>query len=151
MTELQQELLMKLQPYTDKTLSEGCVFKWGWNYNRFLYLETHPRENAIHYIMRGKPTIMWESLFRVHKILGHYDITALLKCVANARNVKWLIFEQFPQIKNDKIIFEYRWSWVARFIEIPLIPLDSYTDEQTQEAIIFIDTLLWINAKDVTR
>ena len=62
MSEEKLKILEIIEPYTDKTLSEGCLVKIDWINEIIIYDKS-----------------LWG--YTADEILWHYDITAVLKCV----------------------------------------------------------------------
>jgi len=125
MTELQTELLNILEPYTDKTLSEDCYI----NCEHVDFW--HSQEGVIKkYTPSMKKHNDSEDWFYYNKILWHYDITALLKCIYS---ISWSDVSQL----NVFLIF----SDNSKNYYLPNKPLHLYTDEETKEVILLINKL----------
>lgn len=126
MNKLQQEIIEIIEPYCDKTLSEGCYIKSDF-YNtiwRFMY--------------KAKWIIISDSEWRPLciendieiKIIWHYDITAVLKCFENNKHL-FLMEEWY-----------FKSYWDYRNIKFPNKPLHLYT-EQENVSLLELLKKLW--------
>ena len=131
MNKLQQEIMEIIEPYMDKTLSEGCYIKDA-DYETWLHKIVWELNNNF-------ITLMYKDLWKPHierktdvedwEILWHYDITAVLKYMWDKKKIKiWNWLEQLV-CESDKF---FEWY-------LPNKPLILYTEQEN----ISLLKLLW--------
>lgn len=125
MNETRKEIIGLIEPYMDKTLSEGCLyFRWNgieWEYhiNKDLY------EDDVEMNFRGL----------IKNVTGHYDITAVLKYVV--KNWWWY----FDDLKNESInIFKHSQS--KMIYKIPVKPLHLYSEQEDKDLLELLKKLI---------
>ncbi len=145
MNQTKKEIIGLIEPFMDKSLSEGCYMeRWG-IYLRYLY---RMRDKDFHRFMvcspnwdtklarfqRGKLSI--EAVFWAWieaKILWHYDITAVLIYIR-----KKLWFKKYKTyIQNKYFIYEV---WQDDLF-IPNKPLHLYTEQEEKELLELLKKL----------
>lgn len=106
---MNKEIMELIQPYMDKSLNEGCYVKfWKWLYDKILFPEPDRRiysltDNYLLLIDNWEASYIQNSEDNMPdydnpKILWHYDITAVLKCIIEKwaidmdKNWYWLMF-----------------------------------------------------------
>ena len=112
MTDTRRKIIELIEPYLDKTLNEDCYV--------FIDDELGKRYIKFHLKMEYNP---WEYSFK--SIVGHYDITAVLKYIGNHH---W----NFQQTYRDDFIWMV-WRELEMSISdlaIPNKPLSLYTEEE---------------------
>lgn len=129
-----------VQPYMDKTLSEGCLFTVFydigikkidhiiWDYINDLYLmpehktEWHKKDDDV-----------------VKEVLGHYDITALERCIKS----KLKYMTRIDVCWWDRH-FTVVWGWGKSLFSIPDKPPHLYTEGQNKTLLEWLKKL-WKN------
>jgi len=155
MNKTREQIANIIEPCMNKTLSEGCLFITEWYIWKhkdpdsdlfFIWdiYDTKSIDNTgdIAYKHRnqiiGYPDISDEELFinyKVDKIIGHYDTTAVFDYMNWVSNKDWV----WP-IYFDNIVWTKDY-WVCQktngwYIKIPKKPLHLYSDEQDKQLLI---------------
>ena len=136
MDKLQQEIMEYIKDYMNKTLSEGCkclyfVDNWeevvwdinNWNYDgEMVKYSNYDRDD------------FWYDRYFVSKILGHYDITAVLKYISDSDNSFWI---KIVTWNNDYIeVNTMRWTVI-----IPHKPLHLYNEQENKDLLELFNKL----------
>lgn len=117
MSETRQKIIELIEPYMDKTLSDGCLFILMWRLHKaresdIINLEDGEVEDTeLDYIMEVainyyNPEILW-----------HYDITAVLKYISH----NWYAIEDISIINEEIIIYnKFDFDEMYKFKNKPL-------------------------------
>lgn len=136
-TETRKKIIELINPYMDKTLDFWCMVEY---WNNIVYITEYDidrklwsLENWDLLIEQNKyiQTENWDIFIYKYKIIGHYDITAVLKYIERLKE-----YDNKPNIRiTDKVIM---------FLnkEIPNKPLHLYT-EQEDENLYELLKQLW--------
>ena len=123
MHDTRKQIIELIEPYMDKSLSEGCYWTLLWD--MYIYFWKYIWDNIITKRLSDNKiieTYYW-SLF---KPIWHYDITAVLKFI-------WMFYEK-SCIYWDKICF-LNWFSGRIIIEIPNKPLHLYTSQEDKDVL----------------
>ena len=135
MNKLQNQIMEIIEPYTDKTLSEGCWFEWDeWSIVKI------KNEDELWEDLRCDWMEVWYDFYyddvTVCKILGHYDITAVLKYV----DKKWWEIDYNSWINLYMIWEDY--ADVINFTELPeWKPLHLYSEQENKDLLKLFEKL----------
>lgn len=128
MNNIRKSIITILSDYMDKTLSEWCLVDIDWDNKNIQKVLGLDWESAIINIYWSRWLLReWKS-----RIIGYYDITAVLKYINNSDD--WLIKSY---IDNFEISFDIIDKWL--YFKIPNKPLHLYTE---QEEKYLLDLLL---------
>lgn len=88
MNKLQQEIIEIIEPYMDKTLSEGCLVRTNIKNYKITKVLFYWKQ-CTDYTWRQFPYILWINWNRTKRIskweiIWHYDITAVLKYICDS-------------------------------------------------------------------
>lgn len=167
MNKLQKEIIEIIEPYMDKTLSKGV----------FVYLK-RKQTNVEDYFNEDTQEIDWmdlpdtieeklcdllsnveikEYISRTkqkdtleHKIIWHYDITAVLKYIKNKETCPYNLEYTFDLRDKWFISINKLERWFnsiykeKEFSKIPLKPLHLYTEEENKDLLQLLKKL-WTN------
>jgi hypothetical protein len=152
MRETRKQLIEILEPYMDKTLSEGCWVEYrdkywtertimlDWRHQIFSDKFSNYVLNWIHKVdLCITCTDIQNREYRREyiptKILGHYDITAVLKYI----NKKWYTINN-SEIRGDWIIdwkeYEDKYFWHIKYR-----PLNLYSEQQEADLLELLKKL----------
>jgi len=147
MRESKKQLIELLEPYMEKDLSDGCYILWHtndfdlnlWDIYKYWedsnwYFITDIINNIIEFQKECKDERKLGK-YTIDKILGHYDITAVLRYIEDKlKKDKWYI-KSF--IFEKSIVFlRYNWKYI-----IPNKPLHLYTEEQEKDLLKLLKDL----------
>jgi len=151
MNKLQQEILEIIKPYTDKTLSDGCIIGRGKRLFRYLYrlpdkdfhrFMTHEYNWDIKLARFQKWKLSIEAVFGAwieEEILWHYDIIAVEKYIHN----NWWIGLKF--IKGN---IDYKEVWInGKTFIFPNKPLHLYNEQENKDLLELLNKLCTIFLK----
>ena len=131
MNKLQQEIIEIIEPYMDKTLSEGCLIK------------DKADDNSIEIIKVDKEMkIEWNKVIytcdttELIKIIGHYDITAVLKYIDAT---VWNSYLDFLGYSQYEIVLYDKYSKLR--MEIPNKPLHLFTEQENKDLLEILKEL----------
>lgn len=140
-TETRKQIIQLINPFMDKTLSFWCMVEY---WNDIIYITEYNIDRKLWSLQNWDllveqnkyiQTENWDIFIYKYKIIGHYDITAVLK----------YIIEKLPIWVN----FRFFNSWTIRlwdnseYWEIKFKPLHLYT-EQEDENLYELLKQLWI-------
>ena len=139
---MNKEIMEIIQPYMDKTLSEGCLIQ-KWQIGALIeedntIYKIYKKEWYKCYVIENSHNnnqyIKWEFA----KILWHYDLTAVLKFLWNNNCT-------FQQTYDDDFIWLTWWHFPAwdACINIPHKPLHLYTAQEDKD-LLELFKKLWI-------
>lgn len=97
---MNKEIMELIQPYMDKTLSEGCWITWpDWWYGKVIW-----NTSTVWYIVGKEIMDMNPVQYKENEIeeIWHYDITAVLKYIIENIDEENTLPEQ---ITKDEIVF----------------------------------------------
>ena len=144
MRETTKQIIEIIEPFMDKTLSEGCLYKHK-NSKSSEWVVTHKIKYIDKdwwlYLQRLKSWLLSEAIIAKHQvntlsIIWHYDITAVLKWINKKRKAEIYL------VTNNKftiIVPELQENWF-----IPNKPLHLYTEEENKDLLELFDEL-WTN------
>ena len=161
MTDIQKEIIEIIEPYMDKTLSEGCLIKWYSNdiysiwemYKLWQLVENYTEWELDMWFKKIYFHWYWEykninTCFIIEKIIWHYDITAVLKYIKNIRHIgleldyyykdMWAWKRAIRSKEAEHIVY-----WEAKIWTFPNKPLNLYTEEENKELLDLFDKLEW--------
>ena len=128
MTEARKEIIELISPFMDKTLSEGCYWTIIWSY--YIYLWEYWGGTMV--LRVSDNTIIHTDYWKIFKIIGSYDITAV--CVVE-NNFKNCNFHYLIYLCSN---WEISWTsknWEFPIGEIPLKPLHLYTEVEEKSLL----------------
>ena len=133
---MNKEIMELIQPYTDKTLSEGCYCILTDDYKEpQKLLNSHIEEDSDSRTrMNFEHWWEWKENVWDYNILWHYDITAVLKYIEDKVGIMVFISWDIIEIDND--------DWGGLVWNIPNKPLSLYTEEE-QTNLIGLLKKLW--------
>lgn len=142
-TETRKKIIEILEPYMNKTLSEGCLIKTkpvqiGWgivNFWKIIFLDKdweigifYEQANYLYKynLEEEKKEYLWNWII---KIIWHYNITAVLKFIKN----KW----------DYTVEFHEDFIWIVWQVDyaIPNNPLHLYTQEEDEHLLEILTKL----------
>lgn len=143
MNKLQQEILEIIEPYMDKTLSDHCYIKIKYTEQIWVYIEESDEifcrnnwvfgEKVSDVTNNDEYTEYYKD--NVFKILWHYDVTAVLKYIAQH-------ITDFEYANDwDLIIFTI---WLGDTRYIPNKPLHLYSESENKD-LLELFKKLWKN------
>ena len=160
MNKLQQEIIEIIEPYMDKTLSEGCLIElldWDKYRKHFRIIEDlckdwdSPSMNFRTINVSNIRKAMDKWIEHLHedwddyKIIWHYDITAVLKYINENKNFDWRVdinwWINLYTIGDD-------YSDVQNFTELPYKPLHLYTEQENKDLLELLKKLWKITDQD---
>lgn len=126
-TEIKKEIMDLIDPYMDKTLSEGCYCLLSDKYRMpqklvFIWEED---ENGFHY-MRFTHWWEWKENVDDYRIFWHYDITAVLGYIDSKEVV---VFDVWSEGFVEVYRLDDEW-WRETIWKISNKPLYLYTEEE---------------------
>jgi hypothetical protein len=156
MNNIRKQIIEILEPYMDKTLSEGCyvtlisysgltleridsmIYKlWDWFQWDFLYKGTE-RDCEDLYVNFYQYTWYQETDEKpsetIDKILWHYDITAVLKYIEERTTKYFEICEWHFVLQWDYWIWSVDWSF-------PNKPIKLYTEQEEKDLLELLKKL----------
>ena len=114
MTETQLKIIELIEPHMDKEWGKWCL--WQFEDETIMEMSWLEDKQDIH------DTLEWTNT----KIIGHYDITAVLK----------YIYKQKTKIYISlNVIRVHYWPDMKSEIEIPHKPINLYTDKENEELL----------------
>lgn len=119
-----QELLKTVDPYTDKTLCEGCLIQTK-DLRKLFYIQPHySLEQVKKHIDSGK-----------YKILWHLDLSTILRYIENKKNKS-----EIEIYLQDG--YSYIWENDQKCIwKFPNKPLITYSEEELEKLISLLNEL----------
>ena len=130
--ETRKQIIELIEPYMDKTLSEGCLIKWY-----FIYDKVNDNWSwdifGLYHNMNVDEICLRHWCDNDFKILWHYDITAVLKYIDNSyRDKRWIphwdiLVELTPWDIHINI-------WEELYM-VPNKPLHLYTEEEDKNLL----------------
>ncbi len=129
---MNKEIMEIIQPYMDKTLSEGCwINLWWYNYKKI-----YKRLNTYKFLLYSDNEVQNVNLINCpYSKIWHYDITAVLKYI----HIKLHKFDE-DALDWDTILV--RWYKLNKEHSIPNKPLHLYS-EQEEEDLLELLKKLW--------
>lgn len=129
-TETRKQIIEIIEPFMDKTLSEGClirVFQF-WDMCEYMVIN-HIKDWYINFVHQNYTHWLWiqhteEFIKSWDKILWHYDITAVLKYI----NSKWYTIDN--DVYSDNLVF-----YIDDYYWVPNKPLHLYTEEEDKNLL----------------
>ena len=131
MTTYRPQIVELIEPFMDKTLSEGCLMK-NEEENHFWKIKITITDEEIEWMHHNWlfHSNSWFNWIEESKILWHYDITAVLKYIDQSKYDIEVIF--------DIIIKDYSWK---PFWRIPNKPLHLYTEQEEKDLLELLQKL----------
>lgn len=120
-TKERQQIIELIEPYMDKTLSEGCLIKSAsWKYETMISKKYFFMEIAH---IKTHVWLNWQE-----QIIGHYDISSVLKYIDS---------------RNEDVVLankccEFLITWIWRFPNKPLI---LYTEQEDKDLLELLKKL----------
>ena len=133
MNKTREAIIEIIEPFMDKSLSEGCLFKNKISWKIIGYKNINNQ-------IKDKNKVILDRTDLI-KILWHYDITAVFKYIEEyMREIENVIPET---ITRKKIIFEYINSdkTDTQVIEILNKPLHLYTEQEEKDLLKLLKQL----------
>jgi len=160
MTETRNQIIEIIEPYMNKTLSEGCyvktIVKWiprhlgiTFDYVSIAHWKDSYRTLAHNWRGEYKDVHFEDPYYSEIKILWHYEITAVLKYVIKKDWFYYCDNEDANITKLYKFVdYWERWTWFEKIWNIPNKPLHLYTEQEDKELLEFLQQLKWtVNQK----
>lgn len=123
MNDTRKQIIELIEPYMDKTLSEGClILQEDWSIIRANHMDNDSIYDA------------FVGAMNLKKILGHYDITTVLKYIWN----RWEMRIWKVGLEAHRIIIRTLWNWIQ---EIPNKPLHLYTEQEEKHLLKLLQKL----------
>ena len=146
MTETRKQIIEFIEPYMDKTLSDGCIIEinksysyWNWK-NIEPYFSIFNKFGGCTY-WSGEKDKDWKfkNWWNWDKIIWHYDITAVLKYIDKFKNpFTW----NWPAIRVDSwIISFWVWDWLYTKWHNFDKPLHLYSKQEEEELLELLTKL----------
>jgi len=152
---MNKEILEIIEPYMDKTLSFGCIFKrWKDTYkyvdmwsNWIIITDCWDLEDVIDasYFDKISDSIterferMKESCKKEFDIIGHYDITAVLKYIeGNIQDKDSIILSVYWELQK---INTDTWDYIETLFDTKNKPLHLYTEEEQANLLRLLKTI----------
>ena len=146
---MNKEIMEIIEPYTDKTLSEGCYIEktsptWVIYLEKIIWLRNDDNSYPIRFnpkttLTRDNETFNYWEWKSYIKILWHYDITAVRKCILKSSKVDF----QFDEW-DDYFYFQLKEKnndWDNKVIRIPAKPLSLYTTQENTDLLPLLKEL----------
>ena len=135
MTETRKQIIELIEPYMDKSLSDGCIVFWDKRYWKSEWRKTDTSEywnweKLLHFNFETWSWFVCNHIPKSMKILWHYDITAVLKYIDD---ITWNWFS----ILWDEIII----SANLKNEYFPVKPLHLYTEQEEKELLDLLNKL----------
>ena len=139
MNETRKELINILSEHMDKTLSEGCLVEtrhnWDMNYPNEWFIISNKYNYELIFYSHWQKVVVSRKEFNdvyLYKILGHYDITAVLKYVES----KSILFDvwKFPPWEKEIEILVFL-TKEDEVVRLPFKPLHLYTEKQEKDLL----------------
>lgn len=129
MKESREVIIELVEPYMEKTLKQFCVIKSHKWLGYFIFLNNF---NEIEYVNNSKHFCVEKNKC---EIIGHYDITAVLKYIRNMPLISnYHITDDFIQF--GKSARDDNWNFYDYQVwEIPNKPLNLYTEQEEKELL----------------
>lgn len=133
MNDTQKQIIKLIEPYMDKTLSEGCIFKMKHHGSSIFTISLIERD--IIYITKDFPNEWVDSIWikknNIEKILWHYDITAVLKYIHNFRPKTWELDTDSKTIISmildwNEFVINFEYPKITLMMGEPKITLHKY-------------------------
>lgn len=159
-TQTDKDIIKIIEPYMNKSLSEGVLFEKNVNYKKdwsiwkdiFSVLSIISEENevawvyfAVDWYKDEQPEVyyIWVEEFYDNwfKILWHYDITAVLKYIEKKtipNHIMVNIYSQSIVIEKFKNCEEKYWE---ELIKLPNKPLHLYTEQEEKDLLELLQEL----------
>lgn len=140
MTEARKKIIELIEPFMYKAFNKWCWVKTEQNdeYIQIEFTEKNIRIWDIVYYWDENYTLRWYRLTETnHKVLWHYDITAVLKYINLKINWEWS--EYFLYIYNEKILIYNK--FIKDVIKINPKPLHLYTEQEDQDLLDLLTKL----------
>lgn len=156
MNDIKKEIIDIIEPYMDKTLSEGCYIEFKYSYFTNVWYFSNPNKKSelvtkdeiykiwdtynskyfsevqwkdiIFYYYTDYDKIENETLIEIDKILWHYDISAVLKYIQEKRLIG-------TDLEKDWRYFASSW------LDVPNRPLYLYTEQQDKDLLDLLKKL----------
>ena len=135
MWEARKQIIELIEPYLDKSLSEGCYVKtkeyWALfqiidSVDNYMFLDDNLKVIDIDYRWE------WQTTIKDYKILWHYDISAVLKYIEDTEE-----YDNNPKTYICKTVIHLYEMWV----EIPNKPLHLYTEDEEKNLLQLLKKL----------
>ncbi len=154
MTETRKAIIELIQPYMDKSLSEGCLVKYQFN----KFLEWIKKDNfwKITEVLEWKDSwlvymVIWEDEVielknnpkkenKITKILWHYDITAVLKYLYRDSIETEIFWETIRIIHFHKRVTAFADPDFDSYF-IPNKPLHLYTEQEEKDLLELLNKI----------
>lgn len=130
MNKLQQEIIEIIEPYMDKTLSEGCYIKkyeWRLDFSRRKIWQVDNWEFLLQYFTSSSTIRSIGYLEKILEVYGHYDITAVLKYIKSFDWIMCYCFDDWNKFQIYKLADVNQDFW---YYYIPNKPLHLYTEQE---------------------
>jgi len=133
MTETRKQIIELIEPFMDKTLSEGCYWINIYTEDRIEQVISEVRWWNFYSLIDWFKT-HFPHITQIKKILWHYDITAVFKYIEDKYELDVVCYW-------DAIDIYYKFSDIW-FGEIPNKPLHLYTESE-ERALLKLLQQLW--------
>ena len=137
MNKLQTQITEYIEPYMNKTLSEGCLIENEYKTFKIIKFQK-PFSNIMNietfHILETVDLDKREDNVPDYKILGHFDITAVLKYI----HIKLHKFDE-DALDWDTILV--RWYKLNKEHSIPNKPLNLYSEQENESLLELLKKL----------
>ena len=139
MTTYRPQIVELIEPFMDKTLSEGCLMK-NEEENHFWKIKITITDEEIEWMHHNWlfHSNSWFNWIEESKILWHYDITAVLKYIDKK------ISYDFCETAQDYIWYYTTNDWSTLWqilVKLPHKKLELYTEQEDKELLEILTKL----------
>lgn len=141
MTETRKKIIELISPYMDNMLSEGCLIQ-DENWEIYKFLKMCESWWSFDTIWIGKSFNRFYYPMKSNKILWHYDLSAVLKCIytecekrKGSTSFSWDSFWVEIYRDGDEYIEEDEEYIEDEYLHFPNKPLHLYTEEEDKNLL----------------